>query len=295
MTLISLLIVMALERVTSKAPEWHIHALAGRYIQLLQSRSWFSQTASLLNIVLIVSAPALIVFLIDRFIDNGFFTFILQLIALWVCLGCPITRKNYKRYLQAATRKDFEACSLHSISFGNEDGDLTKVGRQLVFINYRQYAAVIIAFVIFGVPGVIFYSIAKELQIFMHKMSSCNPDNMVEEIDDEVLGECKKDNAELAIDKLMHVIDWIPVRLTGLGFLIVGHFSRALSLWLPLLLDTKTTSKEVLVNVAVAAEEVEPDTQNCIDEPCILVRLVKRNVMFMLVGVSLLTMVGAVA
>ena len=76
MTLISLLIVMALERVTSKAPEWHIHALAGRYIKLLQSRSWFSQTASLLNILLIVRAPALAVFLIDRVIDNGFFTFI---------------------------------------------------------------------------------------------------------------------------------------------------------------------------------------------------------------------------
>ncbi|MEQ3660217.1 MAG: beta-lactamase regulator AmpE [Glaciecola sp.] len=295
MTLISLLIVMALERVTSKAPEWHVHALVGHYIQFLQSRSWFSQTASLLNVLLIIAAPAVLLILIDHLINNGFFTFLLQLLTLWVCLGCPITRKNYKRYLQAATRKDFEACSLHSISLGNEDGDLTKVGRQLVFINYRQYAAVIIAFVFFGVPGVVFYSIAKELQIFMHKMSSCNPDNMLEEIDDEVLGECKKDNAELAIDKVMHVIDWVPVRLTGLGFLIVGHFSRAFSLWLPLLVDTKTTSKDVLVSVAVAAEEVEPDTQNCIDEPCILVRLVKRNVMFMLVGVSLLTMVGAVA
>ncbi|MBF7072065.1 beta-lactamase regulator AmpE [Glaciecola sp. MH2013] len=293
MTLISLLIVMALERVTSKAPEWHIHALVGRYIQFLQARKWFNETASTLSLVLISLLPALSLYLIDYLIDNGLFTFVLQLITLWVCLGCPITRKNYKRYLEAANRKDFEACSLHSLAFGNTNGDLSKVGQQLVFVNYRQYAAVIVAFICFGVAGVVFYSIAKELQIFSHKMSACGGDP--NEVDEEVIGECEKANAELAIDKIMHAIDWLPVRITGLGFLIVGHFSRALTIWLPSLFDLKTSSKETLVSVAVAAEEVEPNKQNYVDEPCMLVRLVKRNVMFMLVGVSILTMVGAVA
>ncbi|MFT6738087.1 MAG: AmpE protein [Kangiellaceae bacterium] len=293
MTLISLLIIMALERVTSKAPEWHVHALVGKYIQFLQKRNWFSDTASLVSILLIILAPALLVFIIDLILDNGLVTFILQLAVLWICLGCPITRKNYKLYLQAAVRKDFEACSLHSLSFGNEGGDLDKVGKQLVFINYRQYAAVIVAFIGLGVPGVILYSIAKELQLFAHKMGTCgnNPD----EVSDEVMGDFQKQDAELAIDKIMHVIDWIPVRLTGLGFFIVGHFSRGLAIWLPLLLDTKSNARDVLVNVAIASEEVEADQKNCIDEPCILVRLVKRNILFMLVGVAVLTMVGVVA
>jgi AmpE protein len=61
------------------------------------------------------------------------------------------------------------------------------------------------------------------------------------------------------------------------------------------LVDTKSSTKTILTNVAIAAEEVEADQKNCIDEPCILVRLVKRNVLFMLVIVSILTMVGAVA
>ena len=293
MTLISLLIVMALERVTSKAPEWHIHALVGKYIQFLQGRKWYSENATVSSMLLIIITPALLVYLLDLLVNNGFLTFVLQLLVLWICLGCPITRKNYKRYLQAAIRKDFEACSLHSMSLGNESGDLDKVGQQLVFINYRQYAAVIVAFILLGVPGVILYSIAKELQVFAHKMSLCS--NNPEEVSDEVIGECKKENTELAIDKIMHVIDWLPVRITGLGFLIVGHFSRALTLWLPLLADTKSSAKTALINVAVAAEEVDPDQRNCIDEPCILVRLVKRNVLFMLVAVSVLTMVGAVA
>jgi AmpE protein len=293
MTLISLLIVMALERVTSKAPEWHIHALVGRYIAFLQGRNWFSESASFISLLLIMLVPALFVWCLDYFFDSGLFTFATQLAVLWVCLGCPITRKNYKRYLEAATRKDFEACSLHSISFGNESGDLDKVAHQLVFINYRQYAAVIIAFVCFGVIGVLMYSVAKELQIFTHKMSSCGGDpNQVEE---EVIGECKKANAELVIDKIMHIIDWVPVRITGLGFLIVGHFSKALTLWLPALVDFSANGKEVLVSVAKASEIPESDNQNCIDEPCMLVRLVKRNVLLMLVGTSVLTMVGAVA
>lgn len=293
MTLISLLIVMALERVTSKSPEWHVHALVGRYIQFLQGRNWYNEAASMSSILLFILVPALLVYLLDLLVNNGMLTFILQLLVLWVCLGCPITRKNYKLYLQAAGRKDFEACSLHSLSFGNESGDLDKVGQQLVFINYRQYAAVIVAFILLGVPGVILYSIAKELQLFAHKMSLCS--NNPEEVNEEVIGECKKENAELAIDKIMHVIDWLPVRITGLGFLIVGHFSRALTLWLPSLADTQSSAKSVLISVAVAAEEVEADQKNCIDEPCILVRLAKRNVLFMLVAVSVLTMVGAVA
>nr|WP_297348112.1 beta-lactamase regulator AmpE [uncultured Glaciecola sp.] len=293
MTLISLLIVMALERVTEKAPKWHIHALVGKYITFLQGRSWFNDSASMLSILLIIFAPALLVYVIELIFNNGFVTFALQLSVLWICLGCPITRKNYKHYLQAAVRKDFQACSLHSISLGNDDGDLDKVGQQLVFINYRQYAAVIIAFVLLGVPGVIIYSIAKELQLFTHKLSDC--DNNPEQVDDEVMGDCNKENAELVIDQVMHVIDWVPVRLTTVGFMVVGHFSRALTYWLPALVDTESNAKTILTNVAIAAEEVEADQKNCIDEPCILVRLVKRNILFMLVAVSILTMVGAVA
>jgi AmpE protein len=293
MTLISLLIVMALERVTEKASKWHIHALVGKYITFLQGRNWFSDSASMLSILLIIFVPALLVYVIELIFNNGFVTFALQIAVLWICLGCPITRKNYKHYLQAALRKDFQACSLHSISFGNDDGDLDKVGQQLVFINYRQYAAVIIAFVLLGVPGVIIYSIAKELQLFTHKLSDC--ENNPEQVDDEVMGECNKENAELVIDKVMHVIDWVPVRLTAVGFMVVGHFSRALTFWLPALVDTESDAKTVLTNVAIAAEEVAADQKNCIDEPCILVRLVKRNILFLLVAVSILTMVGAVA
>jgi AmpE protein len=293
MTLITLLIVMALERVTEKAPKWHIHALVGKYIAFLQGRNWFSDSASMLSILSIIFAPALLVYVIELIFNNGFLTFALQLAFLWICLGCPITRKNYKHYLQAAVRQDFQACSLHSMSFGNDDGDLDKVGQQLVFINYRQYAAIIIAFVLLGIPGVIIYSIAKELQLFTHKLSDC--ENNPEQVDDEVMGECKKENAELVIDQVMHVIDWVPVRLTAVGFMLVGHFSRALTFWLPALVDTKSNAKTILINVAIAAEEVEAGQKNCIDEPCILVRLVKRNILFMLVAVSILTMVGAVA
>ena len=293
MALISLLIVMALERVTSTAPKWHIHALVGKYIQFLHARNWFSDAPSMLSILLIIMLPASLVYMIELVFNNALVTFALQLAVLWICLGCPITRKNYKNYLQAAVRTDFEACSLHSISFGNEGGDLDKVGQQLVFINYRQYAAVIVAFVLLGVPGVIIYSIAKELQLYTHKMSLC--ENNPEAVDEAVIGEYTNQNAALIIDQVMHVIDWLPVRLTAFGFMVVGHFSRALTFWLPALVDTKSSTKTVLTNVAIAAEEVEADQKNCIDEPCILVRLVKRNVLFMLVVVSILTMVGAVA
>ena len=95
----------------------------------------------------------------------------------------------------------------------------------------------------------------------------------------------------------MHIIDWLPVRITGLGFLVVGHFSRATAVWLPIWFDTDSQAKTMLNKMSVAAEDVDVNdqTQECIERPCTMVRLVKRNIIFMLVVVSVLTMVGAVA
>ena len=292
MTLLSLLIVMALERLTSKSPKWHIHALTVKYLASIESKGIFVKKPQFVIQVLIALIPALLLFWVTNTLDSIFLVFLLNVFGLWVCLGCPVTRKNYKRYLKAADEGDMQACSLHSMSFGNKTGDLDKVADQLVFINYRQYAAVLIWFVIAGIAGVLFYSLLKEMQGIYTPSANCSGDQTLSIEEAEQQDEEKQASTDL--DKLMHVLDWLPVRFTGLGFLIVGHFSRATSVWISSLFDMNKSSKTTLSEIATAAEDIDAGVEDCTSKPCTMVRLVKRNVSFLLVAVSILTMGGAV-
>jgi len=159
-TLFTLLLVMALERVTEKSSSFHISALAPKYFDVLLDKKWVSQSSSATALILMALIPALFALILISWLP-ALLVFILYVLVLWICLGCPETRQSYKRYLQAAHNEDLQACSLHSLSFGNKSEELSQVAKHLVMINYRQYAAVIIFFVFFGAPCLIFYSLVK--------------------------------------------------------------------------------------------------------------------------------------
>jgi AmpE protein len=76
--------------------------------------------------------------------------------------------------------------------------------------------------------------------------------------------------------------------------LIVGHFTNALSAWFDILLHPTISTYDALAKVSKAAEDVG-DCDAYLNEPLQLVKLVKRNIVFMLMALSLLTMIGVVA
>lgn len=287
-TLFALLIVMALERVTSKSKTFHIGTLTQQYFDWAGNKGFTtsdeksdekndnqqtSDKPSYVSSLLLAGIPGLLFVLLFAWLPL-FFEFVVSLFVLWICLGCPITRNTYKQYLAAANREDFQACVLHSMNFGNQGGELSNVGKQLVLVNYRQYASVMLFFVLLGVPGLVFYSIIKELSL-----------------------QCKQKNNrvldETPADKILFALDWIPVRMTTLGFLIVGHFSNALTAWMHVVTEPKINTYDALAKVSKAAEDVS----NCnshLSEPLQLVKLVKRNIVFVLMAVAVATMVGLV-
>ena len=82
------------------------------------------------------------------------------------------------------------------------------------------------------------------------------------------------------------------MRITSLGFLLVGHFSRALPIWLGHFFAVNLSAKKLLVDVTQAAEEIEPDERDYTEEPCTLVKLAKRNILFLMAVISGLTLGG---
>lgn len=270
MTIISLLLVLLVERVTTKSQYWQVEFYFNKLYQSFKSNDLHDSSKSYWWIGIIL-VPVLVVYFVVQHFAGGLIELVASTAILMVCIGCPAIRATYKCYLQAANRGDLAACSLYAEQINAENDDMTSFGRNLVWQNYIHYAAVILWFTALGASGAILYVLSRE--VTKQLQVNHNP-------------------AASEANKLLHILDWLPVRITALGFLLVGHFSRAFPTWFGYLLDPQISAKTLLLEVAKQAEEVEPDEQDCTEEPCILVRLAKRNIMFILVAIALLTLSG---
>ncbi|PKG97343.1 beta-lactamase regulator AmpE [Paraglaciecola sp. MB-3u-78] len=271
MTLISLLLVLLVERVTTKSKYWQAGFYTDKYLHSIQSRDWFSSSSKSWVLALVIFVPVIIVYLVVQKFAGGLLELVISTAILMVCVGCPTIRATYKCFLQAANRGDLQACSMYEDQISGDDKGTISFGLNLVWQNYRHYTAVILWFAAFGAAGAILYVLVRELE---SKLSNDN-----EQVGHQIKG-------------LLNIVDWIPVRITALGFLLVGHFSRAFPTWLGYLPDPAVQAKTLLLDVSKKAEEIEPDENDCTEEPCTLVRLAKRNVMFLLVIIALLTLTG---
>lgn len=271
MTLISLILVLAAERVTAQSQYWQADFyLAKLHHQHIISRV-LSDHSGLVGLLSLVLLPCFILYVLLSVLDNSLLRLITDTAILLVCVGCPSLRATYKNYLQAANRGDMQACSMYADQLGHEEDSIGSFGQNLVWLNFKHYAAVIIWFAAFGPIGAVFYVLVRNGRDWLEQ---------------------QQHDALASADKLMEILDWVPVRITALGFLIVGHFSRALPVWLMHVADPTISAKSFLRDVSKAAEEIEPDENDCTEEPCTLVRLAKRNVMFLVVLISIMSLSG---
>lgn len=274
MTLISLLLVLTIERLTTQSKYWQADLYLGHYQGWIKARNWIKESSSSWALFALIFIPSLLLFYIAQQIDNSLLGLVFNASILMICIGCPALRETYKCFLQAANRGDLQACSMYADQLGHDENSIQSFGQNLVWLNYRHYAAVVIWFTVFGAAGAVLYTLARGFE--------------------ERLTESEHHAAPQA-KSIMNILDWVPVRITALGFLLVGHFSKALPIWLGYLADTSIPAKSLLGDVSKAAEEIEPDENDCTEEPCTLVKLAKRNIMFILVVISLLTLTGWVA
>ena len=305
MMLMSLLLVLSLERLITKTPNWHIEKYAAQYRDFLHDKGLLklkkseeeseketneempSAPSAVLYFYLLL--PAVLLGAIEYWLLGAFLTFIEQSIVLFVCIGCPVLRAVYKNFLNAADRGDLQACSMYTDQLGHcgsqTDSDGTagaegkSFGQHLTWLNYQHYAAVMLWFIAFGAPGSLFYSLSRSTTEVL-----CNTNHPL----------------KLAAGRLMFALDYIPVRVTAFGMLMMGHFSRALPEWLKYALQFDVPAYDVLTRISSKAEVLTPDEQqlqaeNAAVEPKVLVKLAKRNVIFLLVITSALTLVGSLA
>ncbi|WP_336933860.1 beta-lactamase regulator AmpE, partial [Atlantibacter hermannii] len=93
------------------------------------------------------------------------------------------------------------------------------------------------------------------------------------------------------VDSLLHVLDWIPVRLAGVVYALLGHGERALPAWFASLADLHTSQYQVLTRLAQYSLAREPHLDK-IATPKAAVSMAKKTTLVIVVVVALLTIYG---
>jgi AmpE protein len=312
MSLLSLLIALAAEKSLSSSL-WRFDYYYQQYVGFFHSNSMLSQLKdSNLSYSIFLLLPVAGVYGVLALVDDGLLHLIISTLILIVSFGCITTRESYKQYLHSAFRGEITTAELHHEQLLS-DKNLPEMGfgQALIWLNYRYYIAIMLFFIFFGAAGVVFYRL---LTTVIEQQNGCSLDNSEDEKNDieEAVDEesVATDNEAESINTQSHstipdistgcknyhdvlfYLDWLPVRITSLGYMFVGHFSKALPTWLESLMDLKKPTHEILIDVAQKSEDILVDEDDCTAEPCLLVRLAKRNLLLLLAVISILTLSG---
>jgi len=283
MILVSIIIALILERLGARSAHWQISYYANGYLtrslNLLTNKGLFgTATGFLIWLLLPVVVIACLYFLSDFVLWQLAF----NVAVLLVCFGCAKHRALYKSYLNALTRGDQTAASLYALQLGQKRTEQQKggetLGQTLAWVNFRFYCAVIFWFVVLGVAGAVFYALVRTFA------------DLVSDNRDEVIAKHFK-----LIHRLLFWLDWLPARITSFGYLVIGNFNKGTSCWLQYVLDFSSPNRKVVTCTALACEQIEAHYYGCTFEATCMIKLVKRNVLFYLALIALMTLFGGLS
>lgn len=281
MTLFTLLLVLMGERLFKMGEHWQLdHRLEVLFCRV--------RHFSLLKTLLMTAAFMAVVFLITRALHGLLFN--LPLLVFWIalgvlCIGAGQVRLHYHSYLKAASHDDVHArdamASELTLIHGvppecSEREYLRELQNALLWINFRFYLAPLFWFVVGGVWGPVTlagYAFLRAWQTWLARHHTPH---------ERLLS---------GIDGILHVLDWVPVRLVGVAYALLGHGERALPAWFASLADRHTSQYQVLTQLAQYSLAREPH-QDKMKTPKAAVSLAKKVSLVIVVVVALLTIYG---
>ncbi|KAA3669276.1 beta-lactamase regulator AmpE [Pectobacterium carotovorum] len=282
MTLFTLLLTLAWERLFKQGEHWQIDHRLEVVFRHVPSPSLL-QTLFLTLCSMGVVAGLL---WLTSGILFGLISLLLWIIISLMCIGAGEIRQHYRRYLQAAQRGEADASRemaaelalIHGLPVGTgESEQLKELQNALLWINFRFYLAPLFWFIVAGPYGPIAlmgYAFLRARQTWLARHHT------------------PLERAQSGVDSLLHWLDWIPARLAGAAYALLGHGEKALPAWFASLGDSRSSQYWVLTQLAqfsLAREShVEP-----VETPKAAVTLAKKVTLVLVVVVALLTIYGA--
>ncbi|WET39998.1 beta-lactamase regulator AmpE [Citrobacter enshiensis] len=281
MTLFTTLLVLIVERLFKLGEHWHLdHRLEALFRRI--------KHFSMLRTLGMTAIAMGITFLLLRALEGLLFN--APTLAVWIligllCVGAGKVRLHYHAYLNAASRDDVHArdamASELTLIHGvppecNEREFLRELQNALLWINFRFYLAPLFWFIVGGSWGpvtLIGYAFLRAWQSWLARYQ--NPHQRLQS----------------GVDAILHVVDWIPVRLAGVVYALLGHGEKALPAWFASLADLRTSQYQVLTRLAQFSLARESHTGK-VDTPKAAVSMAKKTSCLVVVVIALLTIYG---
>ncbi|MTD41002.1 beta-lactamase regulator AmpE [Erwinia sp. CPCC 100877] len=281
MTLFTLLLVLICERLFKLGQHWQLdHRLEALFRRVKHFSLWYT--------LLMAVVAMLAVELCLRSLHGLFFN--VPLLIFWIllgvlCIGAGPIRLHYHAYLQAASRGDnrarevmvSELTLIHGVPHDcNETEFLRELQNALLWINFRFYLAPLFWFVVggsWGPAALVGYAFLRAWQSWLARHHTPHQRQLS------------------GIDAVLHVLDWVPVRLAGVAYALLGHGEKALPAWFASLTDGNTSQYQVLTNLAQFSLARDPHTDK-IQTPKAAVSMAKKCTFAIVVVVALLTIYG---
>lgn len=281
MTLFTMLLVLAAERLFKLGEHWQLdHRLEVLFRRI--------RHFSLLHTLFMAVLAMLVTFVVLRVLYGLFFN--VPLLVVWImlgllCIGAGKVRLHYHAYLKAAARSDSHARDamateltlIHGVPPDCDEREyLRELQNALLWINFRFYLAPLFWFIVGGVWGpvtLVGYAFLRAWQSWLARYQT------------------PQQRQQSAIDAILHVLDWIPVRLVGVVYALIGHGEKALPAWFASLTDRHTPQYQVLTRLAQFSLAREPHLDK-VETPKAAVSMAKKTSFAVVVVVALLTIYG---
>jgi AmpE protein len=281
MTLFTTLLVLIAERLFKLGEHWQLDHRLEVLFRRIKNYS-FSVT------LLMTVAAMAIVYLIQRALFGLLFN--VPLLVVWIlvgllCIGAGKVRLHYHAYLKAASRDDAHARDamaseltlIHGVPPGCDEREfLRELQNALLWINYRFYLAPLFWFVVggpFGPATLMGYAFLRAWQSWLARYQT------------------PRDRQQSGVDAILHVLDWVPVRLVGVVYALIGHGEKALPAWFASLGDRHTSQYQVLTQLAQFSLAREPHVDK-VATPKAAVSMAKKASYAVVVIMALLTIYG---
>jgi len=297
MQLIAVLIAFSIERLYKLSPKWQVDYWLPRWLHWSGDNDALEKIRKLpLGRVWLALLPAALIALVVALLGHGLISFVISVLSLLAAITCTSNRQAYREFLRAAYRDGDDQASADSAAAEAPAFSADTAAARLSWVHYQHYAAVLIAYVLLGVLGALGYASLRALLV-NPPVNAADGDDDHDDAQEEAAQEA---HGNASAERLMHWVDWVPVRITTAGFLLVGNFSRALPAWINSFSTPHLPAAEVMAKIAAAADDAErtaddddKDTTPAAIQPALSrVALLKRNLLLMIVVLALLTMGG---
>lgn len=255
---------------------WFSNYLAYLQIKLPQPVIWRGLVGIIVIILPLVTMTGIVYYLIAEY-TSELLKELVTIVILVYCLGPGDTRRQVEAYIAAVTEKDNERTTHYVTSLFPSTGQVDNIerGRAISLLATSRFNeeifAVLFWFTLLGPVGALLYRLS--LLIEQHADNTAQP---------------LHHHAKL----FRAVLDWLPIRLLGFSFTLVGNFTESFNFLRRSIFSGINNNQFFLQTIGIIAVGNDPAdaSQATIKENKALLGLFDRTIIIWLVAIALLTL-----